>query len=211
MLDAISQQEADIKYSVQSGSLEAERVRDENLTASAAAFEDFNRRVGESQNRFAELEASAHKVFGGYSKLLAPDREWPQPDLSGDENQLFEELNRLEKKVGDDLVRFRGLFPVAILTYVKGRSQGSALAQEIAGNLAKSRWLIPACFEKAKTHGQQEQVRLRNETADAIAAMNQRWKQSVKDAIELRGSRPIKVDAKAHRASRRTRRLVTRA
>ena len=98
---------------------------------------------------------------------------------------------------------------MAILTYVKGRSQGSALAQEIAGNLAKSRWLIPACFEKAKTHGQQEQVRLRNETADAIAAMNQRWKQSVKDAIELRGSRPIKVDAKAHRASRRTRRLVT--
>ena len=200
VLDAISQQEADIKYSVQSGSLEAERVRDENLTASAAAFEDFNRRVGESQNRFAELEASAHKVFGGYSKLLAPDREWPQPDLSGDENQLFEELNRLEKKVGDDLVRFRGLFPVAILTYVKGRSQGSALAQEIAGNLAKSRWLIPACFDKAKTHGQQEQVRLRNETADAIAAMNQRWKQSVKDAIEQRGSRPIKVDAKAHRA-----------
>src|SRR5439155_21553328 len=37
VLDAITQQEADIKYSVQSGSLEAERVRDEKLTAAAAA------------------------------------------------------------------------------------------------------------------------------------------------------------------------------
>jgi hypothetical protein len=200
VLDAITQQEADIKYAVQTGSLEAERVRDEKLVATAAAFEDFNRRMGESQTRFAELEATAHKVLGGYSKLLSPDHEWPQPDLSPDENQLFEELTRLEKKIGDDLSRFRELFPMAMLTYVKGKSQGSALAQEIAGNLAKSRWLIPACLEKAKTHGQQEQVRLHNETADAIAAMNQRWKQSVKDAIEQRGTRPIKVDEKAHRA-----------
>ena len=101
VLDAITQQEADIKYSVQTGSLEAERVRDEKLTATAAAFEDFNRRVGESQNRFAELEVAAHNAFGGYGrfrKFLAPDREWPQPDLSGDENQLLDELNRLEKK-----------------------------------------------------------------------------------------------------------------
>ena len=200
VLDAITQHEADIKYSVQSGSLEAERVRDEKLTASAAAFEELNRLVGESQGRFAELEATAQKVLGGYSKLLAPDHDWPQPDLSRDENQLFEELNRLEKKIGEDLSRFRSLFPMAMLTYVKGKSQGSALAQEIAGNLAKSRWLIPACLEKAKTHGQQEQVRLRNETADAIAAMNQKWKQSVKDAIEQRGTAPIKVDEKAHRA-----------
>src|SRR6185312_8833796 len=81
VLDEIGRQEADIKYSVQSGSLEAERVRDEKLAATAAAFEDFNRRVGESQNRFAELEVAAHKAFGGYGgfrKMLAPDREWPQ-------------------------------------------------------------------------------------------------------------------------------------
>ncbi len=48
VMDAITQQEADIKYSVQTGSLEAERVRDEKLVASANALEDFNRRVGES-------------------------------------------------------------------------------------------------------------------------------------------------------------------
>jgi len=117
VMDDITQQEADIKYSVQTGSLEAERVRDENLVATAAAFEDINRRVGESQNRFAELEVSAHKAFSGYSgfrKLLGADREWPQPDLSPDENQLLAELNRLEKKIGDDISRFRGLFPAAI-------------------------------------------------------------------------------------------------
>ncbi len=250
VLDQISQQEADIKYSVQTGSIEAERVRDEKLAAAATALEDFNRRVGESQNRIVELEASANKAFGGYGKfrkLLAPDREWPQPDLSGDENQLLEELNRLEKKIDEDIGRFRGLFPALIfrilpiwlwgvlllgfaavvpvlpqmgiknvpilyagisagvfvlvlIAYIIGGSQGSTLAKEIAGNLAKSRWLLAACLEKAKTRNQQEQVRLRNETADSIAAMNARWKQSVKDAIELRGSRPVKVDEKAHRA-----------
>jgi S-DNA-T family DNA segregation ATPase FtsK/SpoIIIE len=257
VMDQITQQEADIKYSVQTGSLEAERVRDEKLVAAANALEDFNRRAGESQNRFAELEASAMKAFGGYGKfrkLLAPDREWPQPDLSGDENQLLDELHRLEKKVSDDIGRFRGLFPAAIfrflpiwlwgilllgfaavvpvlpqmgiknvpilyagisagvfvlvlIAYIIGGSQGSALAKEIAGNLAKSRWLLGASLEKAKVRNQHDQTRLRNEAADAIQAMNARWKQSVKDAIELRGSRPIKIDEKAHRAFKKNEEL----
>jgi len=250
VLDAVSQQEADIKYSVQTGSLEAERVRDERLVATANALEDFSRRAGESQNRFAELEASAMKAFGGYGKfrkLLAPDRERPQPDLSGDENQMLDGLHRLEKKTGDDLRHFRGLFPamifrflpiwlwvillvgfitaipllpqmgiknvpisyagigggvfvVVLIAYFIGGSQGSALANEIAGNLAKSRWLLSACLEKAKARNQQEQQRIRNETADEIQAMNQRWKQSVKEAIEMRGTRPVKIDEKARRA-----------
>ena len=250
VLDAISQQEADIKYSVQSGSLEAERVRDEKLTATAAALQDFERRTNESGARFAVLEEAAQKAFGGYGrcrKLLAPDHQWPQPDLSGDENQLLDELLRLEKKVEADIRRFRGLFPAAIfrvlpiwlwgilllgfaaavpalpqmgiknvpilyagisagafvlvlILYILGGKQAGGLANEISGNLAKSRWLLNACLEKAKTHNQQEQVRLRNETADAIASMNARWKQSVKDAIEQRGTRPAKVDEKARRA-----------
>jgi DNA segregation ATPase FtsK/SpoIIIE, S-DNA-T family len=250
VLDAITQSEADIKYSVQTGSLEAERVRDEKLAAAAAALEDFNRRANETGGRIAALDESARKAFGGYGKfrkLLAPDREWPQPDLSGDENELLDESQRLEKKVEEDIGRFRGLFPAAIfrflpiwlwgvlllgfaatvpvlpqlgiknvpilyaaisagafvlvlIAYIIGGQQGSARAKEIAGNLAKSRWLISASLEKAKTRHQQDQTRLRNETADAIAAMNLRWKQSVKDAIELRGTRPIKIDEKARRA-----------
>jgi DNA segregation ATPase FtsK/SpoIIIE, S-DNA-T family len=89
---------------------------------------------------------------------------------------------------------------LVLIAYIIGGSQASALANEIAGNLAKSRWLAGACLDKAKTRNQQEQIRLRNETADAIAAMNAKWKQSVKDAIELRGTRPIKIDEKARRA-----------
>jgi hypothetical protein len=250
VLDEISQQEADIKYGVQSGSLEAERVRDEKIMAAAAALEDFNRRTSETQNGFAGLEESARKAFGGYGKfrkLLAPDREWPQPDLSGDENQMLDELQRLEKKVSDDISRFKGLFPavifrflpiwlwgvlflggavvvpllpqmgvknvpifyagifagvfvLALVLYMIGGSQGKTLANEIAGNLAKSHWLLRLAPDKAKVRQQQEQTRLRNETADSIQAMNQRWKQSVKDAIELRGSRPTKIDAKAQHA-----------
>jgi DNA segregation ATPase FtsK/SpoIIIE, S-DNA-T family len=250
VLDEISQREADIKYSVQTGSLEAERVRDEKLAAAAAALEDFNQRTAEASERLAQLEAAAHKAFGGYGKsrkLLAADREWPQPDLSPDENHLLEELHRLEKKTEDDLGRFGTLFPAVIfrflpiwlwavlllgfaaavpvlpqlgvknvpifyagisagafvlvlIAYLFAGQQGKALAHEIAGNLAKSRWLAGACLEKAKTRYQQDQHRLRNETADAIQAMNQRWKHSVKEAIELRGTRPVKIDDKARRA-----------
>jgi hypothetical protein len=250
VMDEISQHEADIKYSVQTGSLEAERVRDENLANAAATLEDFNRRTNEAAERSGLLQAAAHKVFSGYGKfrkLLAPGREWPQPDLSADENQLLDELLRLEKKIGDHIGRFRALFPAMIfrflpiwlwgvlllgfaaavpalpqmgvknvpilyagisagafvlvlIAYVFGGQQAKALANEIAGNLGKSRWLIGACLEKAKTRNQQDQQRLRKESAGAIQAMNQRWKQSVKDAIELRGSRPVKVDDKAHRA-----------
>ena len=252
VLDEISKQEADIKYAVQTGSLEAERVRDDKISATAAALEDFNRRATETNDRFAVLEISTRKAFrgyGGFKKLLATDREWPRPDLSGDENQLLEELNRLEEKIGDDLGRYRRRFPAAIfrflpiwlllpltaaiptllqvagknffirnavilggavlvfIAYFIGRQQNSATAKEIASNLARSRWLLNACFEKAKTHGQQEQIRLRNETADAIQAMNQRWKQSVKDAIELRGVRPMKIDEKAQRAFQKNERL----
>lgn len=250
VLDAIAQQEADIKYSVQSGSLEAERVRDEKLAGEVSALEDFNRRLGETSGQIAALEASAHNAFGGYGKyrrLLAPEREWPQPDLSGDENQLLDQLHRLEKKTGEDIARFRGLFPAAIfrmlpiwlwavlllgfaaavpalpsmgvknvpilyagisagafvlvlILYFVGASQGKTLANEIAANLGKCRWILGAAGEKARVHNQQEQIRLKNETADSIAAMNQRWKQSVKDAIELRGTRPVKIDEKARRA-----------
>jgi S-DNA-T family DNA segregation ATPase FtsK/SpoIIIE len=257
VLDEISRQEADIKYSVQSGSLEAERVRDENLIATATAFEDFNRRATETYNRFALLEAAAKKAFAGYGKfqkLLDPDHKWPEPDLSPDENQLLEKLQQLEKKIGDDISRFQTRFPavifrflpiwlwgilllgfaatvlvlqhfgiqsvpmlyagiaagafvLAVVAYIMGGQQGSGLANEIAGNLAKSRWFLNACFEKAKTHNQQEQTRLRNETATAIGAMNSKWKQSVKDAIEMRGSRPIKIDQKAHRAFERNQKL----
>ncbi|HWD91190.1 MAG TPA: FtsK/SpoIIIE domain-containing protein [Verrucomicrobiae bacterium] len=257
VLDAIGQQEADIKYNVQTGSLEAERVRDEKLAAAMAALEDFNRRVAEASERIAHLGASAQKAFGGYGnfrKLLAPEREWPQPDLSGDENELLDELLRLEKKIGGDIGRFRGLFPAAIfrympiwlwgvlllgfaaavpalpqmgiknvpmlyagisagafvlvlIAYIFSRQQGGALAREIAGNLAKARWLLGACSEKAKARNLQDQQRLRNETADAIQAMNQRWKQSVKDAIEQRGLRPAKVDTKAQRASQKSEQL----
>lgn len=250
VLDDIAQQEADIKYSVQTGSLEAERVRDEKMASTAAALEDFNRHVAESSARFGELQFSAVKAFGGYGKyrkLLAPDREWPQPDLSSGENELLDELHQLEKKTGDDIGRFRGLFPASLfrllpiwlwavlllgaaaavpalpamgvknvpmmyagiaagafvlvlILYFVGASQTKTPANEIAADLGKSRWLLGTVVEKARVRSQQEQLRLKNETADAIAAMNQKWKQSVKDAIELRGTRPVKIDEKARRA-----------
>ena len=93
-----------------------------------------------------------------------------------------------------------GAFVLVLIAYIVGGQQGSSLANEIASNLGRARWLFSACFEKAKTRNQQDQQRLRNETASEIQAMNQRWKSSVKEAIEMRGVRPIKIDEKARQA-----------
>src|SRR5207249_2125093 len=64
----------------------------------------------ESVHAFSVLERTAHKTFRGYRKLrrlLLPGRNWPEPDLSRDENQILEELNQAQAKTRDALARFR--------------------------------------------------------------------------------------------------------
>jgi hypothetical protein len=53
---------------------------------------------------------AARKTFGGcgkFRRLLSPKHKWPEPDLSPDENKLFEEFQRLQKKTAGDIGQFK--------------------------------------------------------------------------------------------------------
>ena len=87
-----------------------ERKRDADLANAAAALDNFKIKLAASREAFVFLEKTARSAFRGYGKfrrLLAPQRQWPEPNLPPDENQLFDEFNRLEFQTRDDLNRFK--------------------------------------------------------------------------------------------------------
>ena len=106
----ISEVEGRGKYKVQERSLQAERRRDSDLAGATAAFEEFQRKLAETGEHFARLEAAALSALRGYRrfrKLLAQDRSWPEPDLAPDHNQLLDQLERLQGEISEALGRFR--------------------------------------------------------------------------------------------------------
>ena len=76
-------------------------------------------------------------------------------------------------------------------------------ARIIAANLAKARRLHDVCYEKADTHLQQEQQRIRAEFENSNRVADQEYKRVVKEAIDMRDQRPRQIDEKAHRVARR--------
>jgi len=110
VLNEIGGQDAQWKERTQQGVQEAEKRRDDELAGATATFEIFSKNLNEAGDALTHLETAARGAFGGYGKfrrLLAPDRPWPGPDFSPDENALFTELQRLQKKIPGDLERFR--------------------------------------------------------------------------------------------------------
>jgi hypothetical protein len=125
-MDAIRDQEGRQKYKIQESSLGAERRRDNDATAAAAAREEFHNRLAESREAFNALEYAAHNGFFGYRnfrKLLTADRPADGPELASDENQLLDQLDQLRTRTSDALARFRrrwwlrllGFFPIWFL------------------------------------------------------------------------------------------------
>ena len=98
------------KHQLQTSSMGAERNRDADLANAAATLENFKIKLAENREVFVLLEKTARSVFRGYGKfrrLLAPHRQWPEPNFPPDENQLFDEFHRLEFQTRDDLNRFK--------------------------------------------------------------------------------------------------------
>ncbi|MFZ0827373.1 MAG: FtsK/SpoIIIE domain-containing protein [Verrucomicrobiia bacterium] len=88
---------------------DAERNRDAELTSIAAKREDFITKLAERGAAFAPLETAVSHSFRGYGafrRLLSPHQSSPDDALPADENQLFEELQRLETKTREELERF---------------------------------------------------------------------------------------------------------
>jgi S-DNA-T family DNA segregation ATPase FtsK/SpoIIIE len=114
VMDEISEQHGRFQFKIQASTLEAERIRDEALAGTVVTLENFRNATAESAGVLEELARSARRAFGGSGKFrrrLSPKRKWPEPDLSPDENNLFEQQRQLQDKIRGGLKRF-GQFPL---------------------------------------------------------------------------------------------------
>ena len=114
VLGEISERDTEWKDRTQQGVQSAELRRDEDLANATTAYNQFQQALAIAGDELARLETSARGAFRGYGKfrrLLAPGSQWPEPDLSRDENVLFSELQKLQAKISGDLGRF-GKFPL---------------------------------------------------------------------------------------------------
>jgi S-DNA-T family DNA segregation ATPase FtsK/SpoIIIE len=113
VMDEVSGEEGHRKYKVQEGTLQAERRRDAALADSVSTLDAFNQKLGEVREGFVVLETQARKLFRGFGKfrkLLAYEKQWPEPDLSPDHNQLLTALEKLQAKSRSDIESFRKIF-----------------------------------------------------------------------------------------------------
>ncbi|HTQ49548.1 MAG TPA: FtsK/SpoIIIE domain-containing protein [Candidatus Acidoferrales bacterium] len=112
-----SEQEGELKTKIRKNSAEAERRREAELADAAAAFENLQKKLDESGETLARLEKSARWVFRGYGRfrrLLRLHKSDSEPGFLQDENQLFEEFQRLESKTREDLKGFRKILSLRI-------------------------------------------------------------------------------------------------
>ncbi len=111
ILDDIAEQHGRAKYKIQTGTLEAERRRDEALAAAAAALENFRTAAAENIAALEALEKSARKIFAcrKFRRLLSPQRTWPEPDLTANAETLFARQTKLQEEIRADLERFQQL------------------------------------------------------------------------------------------------------
>ncbi len=113
----ISERDSAWKDRTQSGVDAAEHQREEALAHATSDYDQFQQNLAAAGEELAQLEAAALGAFGGYGRfrrLLAPDRPWPEPDLSRDENLLFSDLQQLQAKIAGDLKQF-GRAPLPLL------------------------------------------------------------------------------------------------
>ena len=119
--DKVNEQEGRLNDRIRENSALAERRRDQELSDAVATFENLQDKLAASGLALDRLEKTARKAFRGYGKfrrLLASGHRWPEPDLSPNVNQLFEELQRLESKTGMDLDKFQKLLAPQIFRFV---------------------------------------------------------------------------------------------
>jgi DNA segregation ATPase FtsK/SpoIIIE-like protein len=110
VMDEIGELHGKSKYKIQASTLEAERSRDDALANTVVTLENFRHATAHGIEVLEESVKSARSALGGcgkFRRLLSPTAKWPEPDLSPDENKLFEEFQRLLKKSGGDVAQFK--------------------------------------------------------------------------------------------------------
>jgi hypothetical protein len=128
VMDEIGEEHGQAKYKIQASTLEAERRRDDELAATVTTLENFRNATAENAGALVGLNILVHKTFscGKFRRLLWSNRKWLEPDLSPDEGELFQQLQKLQEKVRCDLEQFKKFLqpkifrflPVWLVTFV---------------------------------------------------------------------------------------------
>ncbi|HVR36556.1 MAG TPA: FtsK/SpoIIIE domain-containing protein [Methylomirabilota bacterium] len=109
-LKVIEELEGRGKYTVQKGTLDAERLRTAGEAETLKRLEQFRDELERAASEIVELEHQAAAAFRGsrrFRGLLKPGVEWQEPKLEADEDRLFAELKDLKTRVRQDLSRFK--------------------------------------------------------------------------------------------------------
>jgi hypothetical protein len=92
---------------------------------------------------------------------------------------------------------------VILVFYFQGRRVAVPMATTVAGQLGRARRLLDAARQKNTEHYQREQSRIYTDFDTTTRNLNQEWKQTVKQIVNVRGVRPMEVDQKALRAGQK--------
>jgi DNA segregation ATPase FtsK/SpoIIIE, S-DNA-T family len=106
----INRQENQLNQFIREHSSEAEQERNKNLAKATAAFEAFQQKLNDAGVALEQMAIAVLKTFRGcgkFRRLLSVERTMPGSNPAQTEFQLFEEFQRLEAKVQEDLKRFQ--------------------------------------------------------------------------------------------------------
>jgi hypothetical protein len=95
------------------------------------------------------------------------------------------------------------LIVIRILAFLIAQQQATPCARTVASELAKARRLHDACYHKADLRLRQDQERIKSEFQNRTKALDQEFKEVIKEAIGLRDVRPRQIDEKAGRLNQK--------
>jgi hypothetical protein len=97
---------------------------------------------------------------------------------------------------------------VFLVLYFQSRRTAVPAAATVAGQLAKAKQLLDACWQKNAEHYEQEQEQIHAEFDATTRGLSQEWKQGVRQLVGTRGVRPMEVDQKALEAAQKNDRYL---
>jgi DNA segregation ATPase FtsK/SpoIIIE, S-DNA-T family len=121
VLNQIFEEENHDKFSTQNGLLAAGKDRDAALAQAAVSHTEFQQHLAAMREQLVRQEAAAQSAFGGYGKfrkLLAPEKIWPEPDLSADMEKLFARFQQLLTETDAQLKQFGKIFLAVLFRFL---------------------------------------------------------------------------------------------
>jgi S-DNA-T family DNA segregation ATPase FtsK/SpoIIIE len=100
-------------------------------------------------------------------------------------------------------VAIAALIVIRVVAFLIAQQQAAPTTRSVASDLAKARRFHDACYEKADLRLQQDQQRIKSDFQNRTKALDQEYKDVIKEAIGLRDLRPRQIDEKAARVNQK--------